>query len=52
MIRRAVLEAIETSDAFAAGTKQDKDSSIDRVLEVTISVPEGRQLAKKPLTLV
>ena len=46
MIRQAVLEAMETDEALAAGMKQDEDS---RVLEVTISVPEGRQLAKKTL---
>jgi cobalt-precorrin-5B (C1)-methyltransferase len=49
MIRQAVLEAIETSSGFTAGIKQDSASSIDRILEVTISVPEGKQLAKKTL---
>ena len=49
MIRQAVLEALENNEGFAAGTRQDEDSSVDRVLEVTISVPEGRQLAKKTL---
>ena len=50
MIRRAVLEAVDGAGDFSiSGMNQDDAGGIQRVLEVTISVPEGRQLAKKTL---